>query len=156
MADVPCPQKIHQMHRDIVYSPLPDHLLASASDKTATNGTNSSDISPTSTANSTPAADNTAPLTSVQDDVPQFDLKVEVLGQSPTCEVQSLYTPNKLITVQGHPEFNQEIMTEILTVRHKAGVFGDEAYEKYMGKVAGRHDGRDIGGVFVRFVRGTL
>lgn len=57
------------------------------------------------------------------------------LGYSPICRVQGMYIPDKLLTVQGHPEFNQEIMEEIIATRHATGIFDDEAYEKHMKKV---------------------
>ena len=77
---------------------------------------------------------------------------VEQLAYSPVCKVQGMYVPRKLITVQGHPEFNQEIMEEILATRHKTGIFSDEAYENHMKKVALRHDGVVVSQAFLKFL----
>lgn len=77
---------------------------------------------------------------------------VEVLGSSPVCKVQGMYQPKRLLTVQGHPEFNQEIMEEILDTRHATGIFNDEAYEEHMKKVALKHDGVVVAQAFLRFL----
>ena len=77
---------------------------------------------------------------------------VEALGSSPVCEVQGMYVAKKLITVQGHPEFNQEIMTEILETRHAAGIFDDAAFEEHFKKVALPHDGLVVSQAFLRFL----
>ncbi|RMZ89700.1 hypothetical protein DV736_g3094, partial [Chaetothyriales sp. CBS 134916] len=78
---------------------------------------------------------------------------VEALGSSPVCKVQGMYTPGRLLTIQGHPEFSEEITTEILTSRHKAGIFDDDAYEKYMKKVGLPHDGLKISQAFLKFLQ---
>ena len=77
---------------------------------------------------------------------------VEELGYSPVCKVQGMYVPRKLLTVQGHPEFNQEIMTEILNVRHALGVFDDAAFESGMERVVKPHDGLIVSQAFLKFL----
>jgi len=77
---------------------------------------------------------------------------VEALGSSPVCQVQGMYVPKKLITVQGHPEFNQEIMTEILETRHATGIFDDDAFNAHFKKVALPHDGVVVSQAFLRFL----
>jgi len=74
------------------------------------------------------------------------------LGSSPRCEVQGMYAPRRFITVQGHPEFNEEIVAEILASRHKNGVFSDTAYEEAMARVGNEHDGLAVGKAFLMFV----
>lgn len=76
---------------------------------------------------------------------------VEALGSSPVCQVQGMYVAKKLFTVQGHPEFNEEIMTEILDTRHATGIFDDEAYNEHFKKVALPHDGLVVSKAFLRF-----
>ncbi|OQE11074.1 hypothetical protein PENVUL_c003G01697 [Penicillium vulpinum] len=48
------------------------------------------------------------------------------LATSPKCEVQGLYLPKRVLSVQGHPEFNEGIMACLLEARHENGTFGDE------------------------------
>ena len=77
---------------------------------------------------------------------------VEELGSNPICKVQGMYIPKRLITVQGHPEFNEEIMTEILEARHAVGIFDDEAFAGAMKRVVMRHDGLVVSKAFIRFL----
>lgn len=77
---------------------------------------------------------------------------VQLLGSSPICQIQGMYTPKHLLTVQGHPEFTREIMTEIVETRHKTGIFDDDAYHEHIGKVALPHDGVVVAQAFVRFL----
>lgn len=77
---------------------------------------------------------------------------VEQLGSSSVCSVQGMYKKGHLITVQGHPEFNEEIVTETLRVRHAMGIFSDEEFEKYMQMVVKPHDGVVVGRAFIQFL----
>lgn len=77
---------------------------------------------------------------------------VQELGSSPVCNVQGMYVPRRLITVQGHPEFNEEIMTEILNARHAIGVFDDNTFEEAMKRAVEPHDGLVVSKAFLRFL----
>ena len=77
---------------------------------------------------------------------------VELLGSSPVCSVQGMYEPSRFLTVQGHPEFNQEIMEEILNTRHATGIFNDEAFEKFMKQAPLKHDGVLVAQAFLKFL----
>jgi GMP synthase-like glutamine amidotransferase len=77
---------------------------------------------------------------------------VERLGSSPVCSVQGMYQKGHVITVQGHPEFDEEITTEILRARHTKGIFSDEDFDKYMQRVARPHDGVLVGRAFLEFL----
>jgi GMP synthase-like glutamine amidotransferase len=77
---------------------------------------------------------------------------VEELGSNPVCKVQGMYTPKRLITVQGHPEFSEEIMVEILETRHKMGIFDDETFAGAMKRVVKPHDGLVVSKAFLRFL----
>jgi GMP synthase-like glutamine amidotransferase len=77
---------------------------------------------------------------------------VEELGSNSVCKVQGMYTPKRLITVQGHPEFDEEIMTEILETRHKMGIFDDKTFASAMKRVVKPHDGLVVSKAFLRFL----
>ena len=77
---------------------------------------------------------------------------VEELGYSPVCKVQGMYSPKRLMTVQGHPEFNQEIMTEIINTRHATGIFDDKAYDTHIKKAELPHDGLVVSQAFLKFL----
>lgn len=75
------------------------------------------------------------------------------LGSNDLCTVQGMYLPNKYMTVQGHPEFTEEIISEILFNRHAVGIFSDEVYESGMKRAPIEHDGVPIAKAFLKFIR---
>ena len=84
--------------------------------------------------------------------MPRANEKLELLGSSPKCQYQSFYCKNRIISVQGHPEFNQEIVTEILEARHKTGIFDDATFEDAISRVGNTQDGVYIAGIFLKFL----
>lgn len=87
-----------------------------------------------------------------QDIVFEYPAGVQALGSTERCRVQGMLVPGKVVTVQGHPEFTEEILTEILRTRHEQGIFGDEAYQEAMARVGKKHDGLLVGQRFVEFL----
>lgn len=79
---------------------------------------------------------------------------VQELGASPRCSVQGMSIPHKLLTVQGHPEFDAEIVRELLEVRHEQGIFDDGVFEEALGRVERRQDGVVVAKAFLRFLLG--
>jgi hypothetical protein len=67
-----------------------------------------------------------------------------------------MYLPGKFITVQGHPEFTEYIVTEIVDKRSKAGIFSKDFSEDALERAKLSHDGIDIGAVFLRFALGEV
>jgi len=76
----------------------------------------------------------------------------EELAYTASCNVQSMYIHKRLFTVQGHPEFTEDIMREILTVRHGAGIFDDEHFENAMGRADKYQDGVVVSKAFIKFL----
>ena len=79
---------------------------------------------------------------------------VEHLGSSGPCKVQGMYIPKRVITVQGHPEFTEEIVAEVLEKRRKQGIFGDDIYKEAMARVGKPHDGVLVAQTFLKFLMG--
>jgi len=77
---------------------------------------------------------------------------VQILGETSKCSIQGMYVPKKLITVQGHPEFNGVVVREILESRHKAGIFNDHDFEDALGRVDRYQDGVLVAQAFLRFL----
>ncbi|KHN98460.1 Glutamine amidotransferase type 1 [Metarhizium album ARSEF 1941] len=75
------------------------------------------------------------------------------LGGNAFCPVQGMYLPGRYLTVQGHPEFTNEIISEILFNRHTVGIFTDEVYDDAMERAPLPHDGVAIGRAFLKFIR---
>lgn len=78
--------------------------------------------------------------------------QVEALASSDRCVVQGMYVKDRLITVQGHPEFSEEILADLLEKRHHDGIFDDEMFEEGMERVGKRHDGLVVSKAFLRFL----
>ncbi|KAL9602067.1 MAG: hypothetical protein Q9219_002063 [cf. Caloplaca sp. 3 TL-2023] len=78
------------------------------------------------------------------------------LGSSPVCDVQGIYVPQKILTLQGHPEFNEDIMTELLKASDEVGFSDDRAKEDALRRVGDEHDGTLVAAVMVRFIRGEM
>lgn len=76
-----------------------------------------------------------------------------LIGSNSICSVQGMYRPGRYITVQGHPEFTDEIISEILNNRHISGVFNDEVFSDGMKRAPIPHDGVAIGKAFLKFIR---
>jgi GMP synthase-like glutamine amidotransferase len=87
-----------------------------------------------------------------RDVVHEYPKGAEKLGGSPRCLVQGMYAKGKYITVQGHPEFTKDIVSELVTARHSQGIFNDEQYRDAMDRVGNHHDGVAVAKGFLRFL----
>lgn len=77
---------------------------------------------------------------------------VEALGGSPRCLVQGMYQKGKLISVQGHPEFHENIVSYLVKMRNKQGIFNDAEAEDALERVGNHHDGIPVAKAFLRFL----
>ncbi|TEY79608.1 hypothetical protein BOTCAL_0043g00120 [Botryotinia calthae] len=87
-----------------------------------------------------------------KDIVCEYPKEVEQLAYTEKCATQGMYIKGRLITVQGHPEFTEEIVREILETRHASGVFDNETYEDAVGRVNKDHDGVKVAQAFLKFI----
>lgn len=77
---------------------------------------------------------------------------VENLASTQECKIQGMYKKGVFISVQGHPEYNSEIMHEFISVRAKLGVFTKEFTKDALKRITDPHDGVVIGSAFLRFL----
>ena len=63
-----------------------------------------------------------------------------------------MYKPNKLISIQGHPEYNSEMMRWLIESRHKRGVLDDATTEDGLARVDKYSDGQLVIETFLRFL----
>ena len=77
---------------------------------------------------------------------------VEELGSSDKCKVQGMYVPRKVITVQGHPEFTEEIVEELIRTRYDQQIFDENMYKDTMARVGKDHDGVLVAQGFLKFL----
>ncbi|KAK2865404.1 hypothetical protein FQN49_003600 [Arthroderma sp. PD_2] len=72
------------------------------------------------------------------------------LGSTPKCAIQGMYSPRRFFSVQGHPEFDEEIVMEIMQTR-KSGYPAD-VYDNAMKVIGNKQDGVLIGQAFLKFL----
>ncbi|KAI1370264.1 class I glutamine amidotransferase-like protein [Hypoxylon crocopeplum] len=74
------------------------------------------------------------------------------LASTAVCPVQAMYVARRLITVQGHPEFTEDMVREILEMRRYGGILGPDIFDDGMRRVADKHDGVAVARAFLRFL----
>ncbi|EAQ87719.1 hypothetical protein CHGG_04338 [Chaetomium globosum CBS 148.51] len=77
----------------------------------------------------------------------------EVLASTDKCPNHGFLIPGRAITVQGHPEFTEDIMGEILELRHESGLFVDDLYRSGKERNGDHHDGIFMAQVFLKFLQ---
>jgi GMP synthase-like glutamine amidotransferase len=87
-----------------------------------------------------------------RDVVFEYPEGVEALGGSPRCLVQGMYKKGAFISVQGHPEFTEAIVSYLVTMRNKQGIFNTEEAKDALSRVGNPHDGVTIAKAFLRFL----
>ncbi|KAK1836817.1 class I glutamine amidotransferase-like protein [Podospora conica] len=78
-----------------------------------------------------------------------------LLASTPACPNHGFIVPGRVITVQGHPEFTEDMMGEILETRRGAGLFDDGLFRDGMARRGEEHDGVVMARVFLEFLRGA-
>jgi GMP synthase-like glutamine amidotransferase len=86
-----------------------------------------------------------------RDVVPHYPQSVEKLGYSELCDVQGIYVKHRVITLQGHPEYNEKI-AGILLDRRRGTLMDDETYQDGKKRVNNPHDGVAVGVGFLKFL----
>ncbi|KAF9694680.1 hypothetical protein EKO04_007570 [Ascochyta lentis] len=87
-----------------------------------------------------------------KDIVFEYPEGVEKLGASPRCLTQGMYQKGRLISVQGHPEFHEGIVSRLVKMRNQQGIFEDEQARDALSRVSDKHDGVVIAQAFLRFL----
>ncbi len=77
---------------------------------------------------------------------------VEALASTDKCGTQAMYATKRFISVQGHPEFTEGIMKEILKARHAQGIFDDNMYKDGVDRVDRYQDGVVVAQTFLKFL----
>lgn len=87
-----------------------------------------------------------------RDAVIQIPPGVDVIGTSERCDSQILYERGRLLTTQGHPEFDALTCREMLEERRHGGILSEEAFEDAVALAEGGHDGDVFWRVVWRFL----
>lgn len=77
---------------------------------------------------------------------------VERLAYTAKCSIHGLYVADRFLTVQGHPEFSEQITKEILTLRNTQHIIDDTTFQDAMTRAGKDHDGVVIAQAFLRFI----
>ncbi|KAI1813186.1 putative class I glutamine amidotransferase [Poronia punctata] len=88
-----------------------------------------------------------------RDAVLTFPPGVIQLARTEVCANQAMYMPRRMISVQGHPEFTEEMVREILELRKYGGILGDDIYNDGISRVAKKQDGVAVARIFLRFLQ---
>ncbi|KAF3073915.1 hypothetical protein CFAM422_004434 [Trichoderma lentiforme] len=90
-----------------------------------------------------------------RDAVVEVPPNIDVIASSCSCKVQMMFQPGRVITIQGHPEFDSRISKSWLDQRYKEGLVGQELYGYALTKLNLGHDGMEILQAMCKFLRGT-
>lgn len=74
------------------------------------------------------------------------------LGSSPKCHVQFIYVPERILAVQGHPEFVTWIVLATLNMLHEKGKLNDKQLKEARRRAIKEHDGVAVGISFAIFI----
>ena len=77
---------------------------------------------------------------------------VEGLGWSDICQVQGMYIPKRVLTVQGHPEFTEDIVRELSKSLQEQNILDPTTCQDAMRRVAEPHDGKLVAVAFLKFL----
>ena len=88
-----------------------------------------------------------------QDQVYGIPAGSHLLASTEKCPNHGFVIPGRAITVQGHPEFTEDIMRELLELRHESGLFSDEIFSNGMRRNADDHDGVFMAKGFIKFLQ---
>lgn len=63
-----------------------------------------------------------------------------------------MYKPGRFMSIQGHPEYNSEMMRWLIEARHARGLFREEVYEDGITRVVRDSDGPKVMKRFLEFL----
>ncbi|KAF7563695.1 hypothetical protein G7046_g482 [Stylonectria norvegica] len=86
-----------------------------------------------------------------RDILPQYPPSVEKLGHSDRCQVQGIYVKNRVISLQGHPEYTAKFASDLLD-RRRGSVLDEKTYQDGKNRVNNPHDGVTVGAAFLKFL----
>ncbi|ANB11157.1 putative amidotransferase [Sugiyamaella lignohabitans] len=87
-----------------------------------------------------------------RDIVPDLPINTELLFSNDICYNQGFYRKDSILTVQGHPEFNEDIINKIVDVRADTGVISPELANDARNRSGDRNDGPGLAKVMVKFI----
>jgi GMP synthase-like glutamine amidotransferase len=86
-----------------------------------------------------------------RDVVQQSPAAVEQIAWRAVNPNHGMYSPKKVLTVQGHPEFNPEIEGELLKMRLEQGIIPQDKYDDAMTRLNNPTDGDVVARAILKF-----
>ncbi|KAL6838143.1 class I glutamine amidotransferase-like protein [Trichoderma camerunense] len=90
-----------------------------------------------------------------RDAVVEAPPNIDVIASSCSCKVQMMFQPGRVLTIQGHPEFDARISKSWLDQRYEEGLMEQELYGYALTKLNLEHDGMEILQAMRKFLLGT-
>lgn len=87
-----------------------------------------------------------------RDIVAAYPEGVEPLAHTDQCVNHAMYIPRRVITIQGHPEFTDTILGEILVARNGSGIIDDVSFKDAMTRLKDKQDGVLVARAFLIFL----
>ncbi|KAK9234633.1 class I glutamine amidotransferase-like protein [Lipomyces kononenkoae] len=81
---------------------------------------------------------------------------MHVFATSEMSPVQGLYEEGKVLTLQGHPEFNEEVARSLVETVIARGMLSDAEGKNALDRVVVPNHGNDVGRAVVRFLTGVV
>ncbi|KAK9452146.1 class I glutamine amidotransferase-like protein [Limtongia smithiae] len=91
-----------------------------------------------------------------RDHVSRAPVGVEVFASSETSPVQGMYVPDKLLTFQGHPEFDEAIVSTMVAEMRRRGAVNNEDAVDALARAAEANHSDMVGRAVVRFLAGEV
>ena len=88
-----------------------------------------------------------------RDIITAYPTSVIALAHTPTCSTQGMYVPRRMISVQGHPEYTEEMVREILDWFQANDAIDGDILADSLRRVGHRNDGVEIAKSFLRFLQ---
>ncbi|GAO52578.1 GMP synthase [Saitoella complicata NRRL Y-17804] len=90
-----------------------------------------------------------------RDIVSKVPVGVHVFASNEICKVQGMLVPGRVLSVQGHPEFTQFIVEELLKTRKEQKIFAEDVVEEAWPRAAGENDGENVARGIITFLLKT-
>ena len=87
-----------------------------------------------------------------RDIVSQAPPNAEIIGSNDNCDCQAMYIPGRLLSVQGHPEFNKEIVEILLDARVSQGIITEQVHDEAFPRAKLDHDGLLVAQAAMRLI----
>ncbi|ODQ64689.1 class I glutamine amidotransferase-like protein [Nadsonia fulvescens var. elongata DSM 6958] len=78
----------------------------------------------------------------------------QLLASSDACAIQGLYKPDEVLTLQGHPEYNESILREF--VKARGSLWSEELTKDAESRLKSRNDSALIAKSIVRFLNNAV